>query len=167
MTCQRCEAEATVHWTGVESSGGASASASRGELHLCESCARSAGLLTTLAAPLPVDAAIEKLIKTHVGELTGALARLICPDCGLKYMEYRADGRLGCARDYELFARGLEPQLRRMHGASRHVGKISRRGRAADERLRLRALLRQAAAREDYEAAAAFRDQLRSQDAHA
>lgn len=162
MTCQRCEAEATVHLTEVESS-----AAGARELHLCDRCARTVGVVTQLTAPLPVDVALEKLIKTHVGELTGALARLVCPDCGLKFMEYRADGRLGCARDYELFARGLEPQLRRTHGASRHVGKISRRGRGADERLRLRALLRQAAAREDYEAAARFRDQLRSQDADA
>ena len=157
MTCQRCEAEATVHLTETHQGRGR-------ELHLCDRCARAAGVVDTLASPLPIDVALEKLIKTHVGELTGSLARLACPDCGLKFMEYRADGRLGCPRDYALFAVGLEPLLRRSQGASRHVGKASKRGRFLDKRLEVRALLRKAVAREDYETAAKLRDQLRSQD---
>jgi protein arginine kinase activator len=102
-----------------------------------------------------------------VGELVGDLAQRACPVCGLKYMEYRGEGRLGCPHDYQAFQAGLVPLLRRAHGATRHVGK--RPGRSAADhslaRLRLRARLRAAVAREDYEEAARLRDQLRPQDA--
>ena len=38
-------------------------------------------------------------------------------------MEFRAQGRLGCPHDYEVFRTGLEPLLQRIHRADRHVGK--------------------------------------------
>ena len=78
----------------------------------------------------------------HVGELVGELADLTCPDCGLKFMEFRARGRLGCPNDYRVFARGLLPLLGHAHGATRHVGKVARRRPAASDRLRLRTRLR-------------------------
>jgi protein arginine kinase activator len=80
-------------------------------------------------------------------------------------MEFRSRGRLGCPRDYEVFARGLLPLLQRAHGATRHVGKAARRSPSASRRLLLRAQLRRAIAREDFELAARLRDQLRLKDA--
>jgi protein arginine kinase activator len=103
----------------------------------------------------------------HVGELVGELAELTCPDCGVRFMEFRTGGRLGCPTDYQAFARGLLPLILRSHGATRHVGKVpGRRAPASDRaRLRLRSEFRAAIAREDYEQAARLRDQLRSKDA--
>jgi protein arginine kinase activator len=57
--------------------------------------------------------------------------------------------------------------LQRVHGATRHVGKGARPRPGTKERLRLRSQLREAVAREDYEAAARIRDQLRPKDTHA
>jgi protein arginine kinase activator len=159
MTCQRCQDEATVYL--IETVDGR-----RRELHLCAACARKAGLLPPEDAPgLALDAVVQGLIVAHVGELVGALADLTCPDCGLKFMEYRARGRIGCPRDYDVFARGLLPLLLRAHGATRHVGKVARVRPQASERLRLRSRLRDAVAREHYEEAARLRDQLRLKDA--
>jgi protein arginine kinase activator len=161
MTCQRCRAEATVHLT--EKHEGRPR-----ELHLCARCARKAGL--TGEAPPPasgLDAALQSLITRHVGELVGELARRACADCGLGFMEFRVGGRLGCPSDYDAFGPGLLPLLRRAQGATRHVGKVPARRRRADGRLRLRAQLRQAIAREDYEAAAGLRDRLRRKDTDA
>ncbi|MCA1685500.1 MAG: hypothetical protein LC745_05850, partial [Planctomycetia bacterium] len=95
MTCQRCKDDATVHLTET-------VDGRRREVHLCASCARKAGVLPAEAPP-PVpalDAVVQNLIVAHVGELVGELAGLTCPDCGLKFMEYRAKGRLGCPNDY-------------------------------------------------------------------
>ncbi|HEX8203401.1 MAG TPA: UvrB/UvrC motif-containing protein, partial [Isosphaeraceae bacterium] len=86
---------------------------------------------------------------------------------GLKFMQFRSAGRLGCPNDYEVFASGLSPLLLRAHGATRHVGKAPRRRPGPTSRLRLRAQLRDAVAREDYETAARLRDQLRQKDADA
>lgn len=160
MTCQHCQAEASVHLTET-------IEGRRREVHLCGPCARKAGLIPAEASPPPqgLDAVVQDLIIAHVGELVGELAERTCPDCGLKFMEFRAQGRLGCPTDFGLFARGLHPLLQRLHGASRHVGKVPRRPVADPDRLRARARLRDAIAREDYELAARLRDQLRQEDA--
>jgi hypothetical protein len=31
---------------------------------------------------------------------------LTCPDCGIKFMEFRAGGQLGCPQDYRVFSAG-------------------------------------------------------------
>jgi protein arginine kinase activator len=161
MTCERCQDEATVHLT--EKIDGR-----RRELHLCAECARKAGLALPAAAPqMALDAVVQSLILAHVGELVGELANTACPHCRLKYMQFRARGRLGCPHDYGVFARGLVPLLNRVHGATRHVGKVARVRPEAAERLRLRAELREAVEREDYEHAARVRDQLRLKGADA
>ena len=158
MTCQRCEEEAAVHLTET-------VDGRRLELHLCVPCARKAGLALPETPPkLALDAVVQGLIVANVGVLVGELAELACPDCGIRFMEFRTKGRLGCPTDYLVFAKGLQPLLTRSHGATRHVGKSPRRPTFASDRarLRLRAEFRDAIAREDYEQAAQLRDQLRS-----
>ncbi len=161
MTCQRCQDEATVHLTET-------VDGQRRKLDLCAACARKAGVSLPDKPPvLGLDAVVQTLIVAHVGELVGEMADLTCPECRLKYMEFRARGRLGCPHDYQVFTRGLLPLLQRVHGATRHVGKVARRRPAATDRLRLRTRLRDAVAREDYELAAKLRDELRLKDADA
>ena len=161
-TCQRCPGEASVHLT-------ESVDGQLREVHLCGACARKAGVPLPPKPPdLGLDAVVQTLILAHVGELVGELAERACPICGLKFMEFRTRGRLGCPHDFQVFERGLLPLLRRAHGATRHVGKVPRRSSgAAVETLRLRAQLREAVDREDYEQAARFRDQLRQEDSEA
>jgi protein arginine kinase activator len=159
MICQHCDLEATVHLT--ESVNGKTR-----EVHLCSACARESGVLVSQPPPeLGLEAVVQTLIINHVGELVGELAKLRCALCGLKFMEFRTDGRLGCPHDYELFRAGLGPILLRTHGATRHVGKRpARRDAAANQRLMFRAQLRRAIAEEDYEQAARLRDELRRKD---
>lgn len=140
----------------------------RQELHLCLPCARKAGVALPKAPPdLALDIVVQKLIVTHVGELVGALAELTCPVCALKFMEFRAEGKLGCPHDYQIFERGMLPLIKRAHGASRHVGKVPRVHAGRSQRLQIRAQLREAINREDYELAATLRDQLRPKEAEA
>jgi protein arginine kinase activator len=157
MTCQKCRSEATVHLT-------ENVNGTLRETHLCTRCARKAGVVASGPAPeFGLDEVLQKLITANVGELVGDLARRSCPDCGLRFMEFRVEGRLGCPADYEAFGPGLLPMLRKAQGASRHVGKVPARGQRPGARLRLRAELRDAVAREDYEAAARLRDRLRQE----
>ncbi len=107
MTCQRCQNEAAVHLT-------ERIKGQQRELHLCQSCARKAGLALPESPPnLALDAVVESLIVANVGELVGELAEMACPDCGIKFMEFRAGGRLGCPHDYWVFSKGLMPLLQR------------------------------------------------------
>jgi protein arginine kinase activator len=158
MMCERCHNEATIHVSGPAKGAG-------GELHLCAACARKAGVPAAEPAPsLALDAVVQSLIVAHVGEEVGELAEISCPDCGMKFMEFRAGGRLGCPHDYWVFSKGLTPLLQRYHGATRHVGKTARRREGAMERLRLRTRLREAISHEKYEEAARLRDLLRFKD---
>ncbi len=161
MNCQRCQNEATVHLT-------ESVDGQLKELHFCNECARASGLPLPDETPnLPLDNVVQGLIVAHVGELVGDLARRVCPLCGLKFMEFRISGRLGCPNDYKAFDGGLLPLLRRsQEGVTRHVGKVPKRAPCpqAAQSLALRAKLRVAIEQENYEEAARLRDRLRPKD---
>ncbi len=91
-----------------------------------------------------------------------------CPVCGWRLADLREIGRLGCPHDYQAFRNVLTTILQRSHGATRHVGKTPRRRPVTPQRLdrlALRAQLREAITREDYEEAARLRDRLRQEDA--
>jgi protein arginine kinase activator len=159
VKCQFCSKPATVHLTQLVKN-------QKKELHLCQSCAEAQHLVQKQALNLP--AILQNLLGQHLGPATGELARLACPACGIRYMEFRAQGRLGCPHDYHVFRKGLVPLLQRIHRSERHVGKSPRRrtsaGREA-ELVELRRRLRQAVEGEAYEEAARLRDLLRKKEA--
>ena len=159
MKCQSCPKPATVHLTDI-------VNGHKRELHLCQECAEQKQLIQKQELNLP--AIIQALIGQHVSQLSDELARLSCPACGIKYMEFRAEGRLGCPHDYEAFRVGLEPLLQRIHRAERHVGKHPRRRLAGcpaeGELLELRRRLREAVEAENYEEAAHLRDAIRQKE---
>jgi protein arginine kinase activator len=160
MKCQNCSNPATVHLTDI-------IDGHKREKHLCQQCAEKQQLFKKSDINLP--AILQTLIGQHVGQATDALARLCCPACGMKYMEFRAGGRLGCPNDYEVFRVGLEPLLQHFHRALKHKGKVpGNRHMTSDcqaELLDLRRRLRQAVEDEAYEEAARLRDLLRQKDA--
>jgi len=41
-----------------------------------------------------------------------ALGQAECPECGIKFVEFRNTGRLGCPHDYEVLPRGADPTAR-------------------------------------------------------
>jgi protein arginine kinase activator len=159
MKCQACSNPATVHLTEI-------VDGKKQEVHLCQSCAEQQHLIKQQELNLP--AILQTLIGQHVGQLTDELARLTCPSCGIKYMEFRAAGRLGCPHDYEVFRVGLEPMLERIQKGTRHVGKVPRRRPSAAsqaELLELRQQLCAAVEAEAYERAAHLRDLIRQKEA--
>jgi len=103
-----------------------------------------------------------------VGETAEELARLdqrSCPVCGVTFLEFRKQGRLGCPHDYVCFAEDLEPLLLNIHGETRHVGKVPKFcARGAEEQtqlIRLRREMKEAVAAEEYEQASKLRDDIR------
>lgn len=160
MKCHYCSNPATVHLTDIVNK-------QKKEVHLCQTCAEQKQLLSKQELNLP--AILQTLIGQHVGRPSDELARLTCPQCGIKYMEFRAEGRLGCPHDYEVFRVGLEPLLMRIHRAGRHVGKAPRRqphtAALVAELVELRKQLRDAVDGESYEEAARLRDVIRQKEA--
>jgi protein arginine kinase activator len=160
VKCQFCSNPATVHLTDIVKN-------QKKEVHLCQSCAEAKHLVHKQELNLP--AILQSLIGHHLGPQTDELARMVCPACGIRYMEFRAQGRLGCPHDYTVFRSGLLTLLRRIHRAERHVGKRPRRTDQCPskraELLDLRRRLQQAVDAENYEEAARLRDLLREKGA--
>src|SRR5262249_27824947 len=161
MKCQYCSNPATVHLTDLVKK-------EKKELHLCQSCAEQQQLIQH--NELNLTTIVQTLLGQHVGHLPDELARLTCPHCGIKFMEFRAEGRLGCPHDYEVFKGELQKLLERIHRAGRHVGKVPRHRPAEPalvaELVELRRQLRESVESEAYEQAARLRDLIRQKESH-
>ena len=119
----------------------------------------------TVKAALPISQLLEDFILQTSSE-GQKFAELTCDVCGLTFAKFREQGVLGCPNDYEAFESAMRPLLERaQEGASQHVGKVPHRAGSDQKRqnaiLRLRVELRGAIASEDYERAAALRDQIK------
>jgi protein arginine kinase activator len=156
MKCQKCTKAATLHITEVLSD------EQFEELHLCEECAQK----------YLYEPSAEKL---EGGKSSGAstaaesddsgLPNRECPNCGIKFVEFRNSGRLGCPHDYEEFREELTSLLENIHGETRHCGKTPRRQphnkQAQSELVQLRKQLLKAVNQENYEEAARLRDRIK------
>ena len=87
-----------------------------------------------------------------------------CPVCGATLRDFATKGA-GCPKCFETFAEELAPTVSRAHGKAVHTGRVPARYRSRIERKRrMETLLeeqRQAVADEDFERAAAIRDELK------
>jgi len=151
--CDKCGKPATVHLTEIFGD-------QKVEKHLCDHCAAEEGGIAKSNVP------ISQLLEDFILRGDSDYDDITCDVCGITYAEYRKQHRLGCPHDYEAFAEQLVPQLQDNHeGASEHIGKVPHRAGGDQEKqtalLRLRAELKRAIAIEDYERAAALRDQIR------
>ena len=160
VKCQSCANPATVHLTNI-------VNGQKKATHLCQACAEQQDLLKN--QEMNLSAILQTVIGPHLGPPTDEVSRLCCPVCGIKYMEFKAEGRLGCPHDYKVFQVALEPLLERIHRSVRHVGKVPRNTRhnlaRQAEIVELRRHLRSAVEAEAYEEAARLRDQLRQKEA--
>ncbi len=93
-------------------------------------------------------------------------ARQICPTCGARLGAIFDDGQVGCQHCYTAFRMALEPLLQDLHRATRHRGRIASvddaKARLREDLTTKRALLRSVIKAENYEEAAALRDEIRA-----
>jgi protein arginine kinase activator len=150
--CQRCQSPATLHITEILAPGNYE------EVHLCEACATKYSHESSSKS--------SKGGKESPGEADeGLFSQHECPSCGIKFVDFRNTGRLGCPHDYSAFREDLLPLLENIHGETRHIGKTPRRYPQAKkteaELTQLRTRLKQAVTREEYEEAARLRDRIK------
>jgi protein arginine kinase activator len=132
------------------------------ELHLCEECAHK--YLYEPQQKSGPQKGDSGAAASEEGEEPGVSNRE-CPVCGIKFVEFRNSGRLGCPHDYQEFREELAPLLENIHGETKHSGKSPRRlpqsKQTQSELVQLRKQLVQAVNREAYEEAAKIRDRIR------
>jgi protein arginine kinase activator len=159
LKCDQCDNEATVHEVIVRNG-------ERTERHLCEAHARDAGVVRDTPTD-SVSSFMQKLsiASQGISEAGKSAGALSCPQCGLSFAKFRAEGLLGCPGCYEAFEDKLAPLLVRAHdGGEHHTGRVPKRAGAMVERQQrlmvLRKELGDAVAQELYERAADLRDQI-------
>lgn len=171
MQCQRCgERPAVIQLTTVVDN-------TQTTQHLCEACAAQQGIQTEASlGKFPVGDLLGSLGKGAAAQLPAAEASTRCEACGATLQDFRETGRLGCARCYVTFETAMRTLLRRVHGASRHMGEpyASPGGTAEDpgapvepaapELGALREQLQRAVESENFELAARLRDEIRGRE---
>ena len=158
MICDDCrEHDAVVQYTAVKDNVVV-------QLHLCEQCAAERGVETTVATPKHPLGEFLQAVQQQSGPASAEAGK--CAFCGLTMKDFRATGRMGCARCYSTFESSMRELLRRVHGSPRHIGQAYRAPR--DEVLEkssvlgeLREKLRRAIEQEQFEVAAQLRDRIR------
>ena len=156
MLCDECEKrEATFHYTEI-------INGVTTELHLCELCAKKRGF--TLPAAFSLADLLGGLVEPE--QIPSLETELSCKNCGFTYSNFKNIGLLGCSQCYSSFHKMLEPLLKKIHGASKHVGKFpgrrkkEKKEKSSDVQL-LREKLKDAVAREEFEEAAKLRDRIK------
>ena len=162
MLCDSCrERDAVVHLTQIVDNAVT-------QLHLCEKCAAAKGVETTVAPKHPLGEFLHQVQQQHSTAVSGGAradaAR--CHFCSATMKDFRTSGRLGCPHCYQAFEASLRDLLRRVHNASRHVGRrYDPPQPAMSEKLsllgELRQRLRRAIENEEFELAADLRDRIR------
>jgi protein arginine kinase activator len=164
MLCERCKQRpASVHYTEVVNN-------RTTHMHLCEVCAWEAQKAFGMGTPLNLHSFLVGLMSPVIGAQesgkdAGTDRGLSCMTCGLAEEAFVKQGLLGCADCYRHFGERLEPLLRRIHGSTRHTGKVPQRSRQkyrlVQEVERLKAELSAAVEREEFERAAELRDEIK------
>jgi protein arginine kinase activator len=173
MLCDECQKKsACVHITTIIGD-------KKIEKHLCENCAQKSGelnitqklhnLFNSKAAEHLHDF-IKEITSGNDREETLTQNMRYCKECGLTQFEFNKSGKFGCSACYGAFAQDLEVLLQKIHGAIEHKGKIARRSLAmmsANEVIEnLRSKIKNHIALEEYEQAAAIRDEIRTLEAN-
>ena len=153
MQCEKCQCEkATVFLTQIID----------GKMHkidLCEKCAKDMGVTNASTFSLA-----DLLIKTEAERETKSTREtIVCPSCGFTQEDLSKTGRVGCGKCYEVFQDVLGEALKDMQRSSQHTGKVPQRhlSLVQENPHEVEKALNQAIEDENYEAAAALRDQLK------
>jgi len=169
MQCDVCgKKKATVHLTEIVDE-------QMTELHLCEDCAREKS--SQMEQQFGLADLLAGLADFGKQTKTPESPQAACPNCGLMYDDFRKLGRLGCSQCYESFQSQLSTLLKKIHGASHHLGKTPGVGTMgastatgtvvpavlspAQVLQALKDQLAQAVKAEDFERAATLRDKIR------
>ena len=162
MLCCVCkEKPATVHLTEIKGD-------KVQKVDLCETCAKDKGVNDSSFAL--ADLLLGLGASQEIDQSAGG-TELKCAHCGFTQADFKKYGRLGCPDCYKTFVEGLEGLLKSMHKGTRHAGKVPealRRTRETVDRMKtLQKKLNKAIEEENFEQAAALRDEIKRMPAAA
>jgi protein arginine kinase activator len=166
MLCPECGSRpATFHFTKI-------VNGKKAEFHLCEHCAQEHGeSIPVFENGLSFHQLLSGLLNFELSPSGqketdfDVVPEGRCETCGLTYNQFGKVGRFGCADCYSAFKDRLTSLLRRVHGNTKHRGKIPERTKGELKLVRELASLKEDLAikisQEKFEEAAVLRDQIR------
>lgn len=165
MLCQECgKRPATLHFTKI-------VNGEKTEFRFCEECAREKGeVIPGTSGGFSIHNLLSGFLDFNpngIGQKSSHFQsqNLRCEACGLSYAQFSKIGRFGCSSCYKYFNDHLDPLFKRVHGNTVHVGKIPKRAGKHIQTKRkiedLRQTLQNRIQQEEFEEAAAIRDQIR------
>lgn len=169
MLCQKCnQNEATVHFR-------QNINGDVKEIHLCPQCAAELGYDSVFsgiedfspfgAMDMGIQNFLGSLFSQELPQLNNPTAARKCSFCGTTFEEFAQTAMAGCANCYHEFLSDMLPYIQRIHGKTRHVGKIpataGKELRQQRELTSLKKQLNDAVAAQEYEKAAEFRDKIK------
>lgn len=167
MKCQKCKKrEANTHIKKV-------VNGEYTELMLCSECAHAMGYDNVFALEIP-DMFGGLLQSFLGGALPARSGASRCPVCGSTYGDITNTGKVGCAHCYEAFYDELLPSIKRIHGNTKHSGKVPQDIEYTeqkpeitfeDEVESLKAELKKAIDEQNFELAAELRDKIKAKEA--
>lgn len=166
MKCQKCNHnEATVHLR-------QNINGDVKELHLCPKCAEELGydsVFNEFEEFNPFEA-MDMGIQNFLGslfsqELPSVATSRKCSFCGTTFEDFAQSAMAGCAHCYDEFRNDMLPYIQRIHGKTKHVGKIpasaGKELKLQRELTSLKKQLNEAVNNQEYEKAAEFRDKIK------
>ncbi|MBR6533060.1 MAG: UvrB/UvrC motif-containing protein [Clostridia bacterium] len=134
------------------------------EYNLCDSCAANSGYATN---------SLTGMLASMFGDFTkqeSLIPQTKCSVCGATFRDIAKSGKVGCGECYNTFYDELLPYLKRVHGSTKHVGKVPcsapltviQKGETIED---LRNELARLVREENYEQAAVVRDKIKEMEA--
>ena len=115
MLCEKCgKNNATTHIRSV-------VNGVVTEKHLCACCAANEGYSDMQGNNLT------QLLSSMFGDIMAAnssMGAVRCKCCGGAFADIAESGKVGCPECYKTFYNELLPYLKRVHGSTKHIGKI-------------------------------------------
>ena len=183
MLCENCgKREATVRYS--ENING-----NKKELNLCEECSKKLGIIDKMNFKMPTfglsdffGGFLDDFDTPEVMPLLNEMKEEKCDSCGTTFEDIINTGKYGCPNCYETFEDKMDPILRKLQGANRHVGRLGKvsknnikfekdnkkaeneeQNKEENKISKLEDELKQAIKEERYEDAAKIRDEIKDQ----
>ncbi len=136
--------------------------------HLCSSCAKQYGIGNFHTQ------SIANMLSTMFGDIVNEnqyLRGKACKNCGATFSEIVNGAKVGCPECYTEFYEDLLPYLKRVHGSTKHIGKVPNNAPLAvvseDRITTLRKTLHELILKEEFEQAAVVRDEIKKIESEA
>lgn len=167
MLCQNCgKKDATTHIKRI-------VNGERTEMYLCPNCADSMGYgdLFSDFGLFNMGNMFSNFLSDFPLAIGSNSKTVRCEKCGSSFDDIVRDGTIGCSNCYKIFYERLLPSIQRIHGKSKHIGKVGiSMGEDAQRINKVEVLkkdLEKAVEEQNYEQAAILRDQIKEVESEA